>query len=189
MTLRSFIAVEVECFHGVKAVMDRIRGEGLPVRLVNPGNIHLTLRFLGDIREDQVGPISKAMEAAVEGVGRFTLSVRGLGAFPRPSNPKVLWLGVKGADPLFHISKRLLDGLSGLGLTPDRKGFKPHVTIGRVKRPGHGPRFRTLVEEHHDTAFGEQPVEDILLKKSLLTPQGPIYSTLYSAPLDADPDG
>jgi len=184
MAFRAFIAVEVTPGQEALQAWERARNTGADLKLVDPRQTHITLQFLGDIDEAQVGSIGSAMDAATSGVGPFTVALKGLGVFPKPSYIKVLWMGMEGAEPLVDISKRLSEGLAPLGFRPD-KPFSPHLTIARLRSGRKSKEVATLVESHGDTAFGEFTVDRIVLKKSVLTPKGPIYSDVRESPLKA----
>ena len=175
--IRSFIAIDVED----QAIIERIIGiQSLigkgNVKLVEPENIHLTLWFLGNIGEGMVDIIYEQVLKKLD-FKPFTIELRGLGAFPKVSRPRVIWIGVRrGEKELKNIYEQLKRLLPKLGFRPDPKGFSPHITIARVK--GRRTDLTKIIMENTDYEFGSFEAERIKLKKSTLTPKGPVYTTL-----------
>ncbi len=150
---------------------------GADLKLVKPQNIHLTVRFLGNISLPMVDAIHEEMKQV--SFAPFEVELRGLGAFPRLSYPRVVWAGIKkGADELVKIFEQLEPRLRGLGFKPDMKGFSPHLTIARVRSGRNKAQLAKLVGELENYDFGAVKAECLRLKKSVLTPRGPIYTTL-----------
>jgi 2'-5' RNA ligase len=154
-----------------------LTGTGADLKLVNPQNIHLTIRFLGDIPTSMVDAIHEEMKQLT--FKPFTVEITGLGAFPKPTYPRVVWAGIrKGANELQDVFSQLEPRLRGLGFKPDRKGFSPHLTIARVRTGRNKTQLVKLISEMGNHEFGAVKAECLRLKKSDLTPRGPIYSTL-----------
>ena len=145
------------------------------VKWVAPENIHLTLKFLGDVDEPTAAGVGAAM-AAASGGGPFTFAVEGLGAFPPRGRPRVVWAGVTdGAAAASQLQAKLETGLRPLGFKKERS-FVPHLTIGRVKSPKGAPDLAVMIEQLAGTTFGSCTASEIVLFESTLTPQGAIYS-------------
>ncbi|MCJ7613933.1 RNA 2',3'-cyclic phosphodiesterase, partial [Candidatus Bathyarchaeota archaeon] len=109
----------------------------------------------------------------------FTIEIRGLGAFPKSNYSRVVWAGIKkGANELADVFEQLEPRLRGLGFKPDNKGFSPHLTIARVRTGRNKARLAELIRELEDYEFGTVKAECLMLKKSDLTPSGPIYTNL-----------
>lgn len=140
-------------------------------------NLHITLQFLGDVEEERVGEIEEALTAAIKDVNSFSLSVDRLGFFTRDDLPSLIYYtGNKGVGQLKKLASRLRDSLAPLGFK-EKKQFKYHITIGRLKYSrGHYrvPRLNTKIEFK---------VERVNLYSSTLTPEGPIYQTVHSEKL------
>ena len=179
-TIRSFFAVDIEDEMIVRRLAEAqgmLANTGADLKLVKPQNIHLTVRFLGNISPPMVDAIYEEMKQV--SFAPFEIELRGLGAFPRLSHPRVVWAGIrKGADQLVKIFGQLEPRLRGLGFKPDTKGFSPHLTIARVRTGRNKAQLIKLVRELEDYEFGAVKAECLKLKKSVLTPQGPIYTTL-----------
>lgn len=154
-----------------------------PLRVVPAENLHLTLKFLGDVEEGIVPSLMEAVERAAEGVPPATLTLRGTGAFPNLRRPRVVWVGVEDGESLVTVARRLEEGLEPMGFARERRRFSPHLTVARVK----GGRGREAVvrvaQEYEEEGFGEQRVDAIRLKRSELTPRGAIYHDLGSVTL------
>lgn len=186
-SIRSFIAVEIPFFSAVERITRELKKAGLRAKFVEPHNMHLTAKFLGDIDEEDVPAILEGMRLAAEGIGSFEIKLRGMGFFPGGRRINVIWLGVDGSTPLRDFAERLsgefkkanlrLDGM-------DNRAFRPHLTIARVKNPGDKQRLLDMIDSYKDTEFGHIYVDKILLKKSVLHRTGPAYTTLGSVPLD-----
>jgi 2'-5' RNA ligase len=178
--VRCFVAFDMDS----EAVMSRLTEmQGLLIRtgadlkVVEPDNIHITMRFLGDIRLDSVEKIFDAMKKAL--FAPFDVKIHGVGAFPDVRYPRVVWAGItQGANDLRSISSQLEPHLQALGFAPDPKGFSPHLTIARVRSGRNKAELAKFVTENVGFEFGSVRAACLRLKKSVLTPRGPIYSTL-----------
>ncbi|MBS7650475.1 RNA 2',3'-cyclic phosphodiesterase [Candidatus Bathyarchaeota archaeon] len=179
--IRAFIAIDVEDEKvklKLREFQKRIIESGGDVKLVEPNNIHLTLRFLGDIEEKSIQKIVDSLRNV--SLSPFDIQFRGVGAFPSLSHMNVIWVGVEvGKKELMRISESLEASLQRIGIPKDKKGFSPHITIARLKSGRNKQFLARLLGEHSDAEFGMMKVESIRLKRSVLTPQGPIYSTLF----------
>ena len=182
MAFRAFISADLPTLEALDPVMAELRASGAPLKLVKLEQVHLTLKFLGDTEEALVPRIVEAMRRSVSGVAPFAVRVVGTGAFPNLRRMRVLWVGLEGGQPLVDIARRLETETEPLGYPREGRDFSPHVTLARVKGGGDLDRARQVLETHAKDAYGEFPVDRIRLKKSVLTPQGPIYSTVEEIP-------
>ena len=183
MAFRAFISVDVGPRLDWHSLSKELREVDRSVRPVRPEQLHLTLRFLGDTEEGLVDGIREVMEDAVEGVEPFWLSFEGVGAFPNARRARVVWIGLRGAEPLVDIARTLEGGVVDLGFRPEKRGFRPHATVARVKRLQRHERLGSLLDRWSDAEFGKMEVRSIELKRSQLTPQGAIYTTVLTVPL------
>ena len=178
--IRCFVAVDLpeEMREKVGPLQSKIATEGL--RLVRPDLVHVTIKFLGDVPAEKVERVKKAL-AAVR-AAPFTARLVGLGAFPGRS-VRVVWLGLEG--DFSQLSAEVEAATESLGFPPEERGFTPHVTIGRVGRPNAGTSRELLAKIGLQSAvdLGSFTVEEFYLKKSTLTPGGPIYEDLAEFPL------
>jgi 2'-5' RNA ligase len=179
-TIRTFFSFDIEdqaIIRRLKEVQGMLLNSGADLKSVEPQNIHLTIRFLGEISPNMVDPIHEEMKQL--SFSHFTVELRGLGAFPKPNYPRVVWAGIrKGADEIKDVFGQLEPRLRGLGFKPDSKGFSPHLTIARVRTGRNKAQLAKLLQELEDYEFGAIKAECLRLKKSDLTHRGPIYSTL-----------
>jgi 2'-5' RNA ligase len=159
------------------AVQAQLARTGADLKVVEPKNIHITLRFLGNVTAGTVEEIYQGMKK-VQFVP-FDVKICGVGAFPDPRYPRVVWAGITdGADKLQGIFSQLEPQLRSLGFAPDPKGFSPHLTIARVRSGRNKAELAKFVNENVGYEFGAVRAACLRLKRSDLTPKGPIYSTL-----------
>jgi RNA 2',3'-cyclic 3'-phosphodiesterase len=166
------------------AAADRLRGTG-DVRWVSPDRVHLTLRFLGDTPAGQVPALLEALEKSANRFSRFVVELGDVGAFPNGRKPQTLWLGVRGeAERLVRLAAEVDRALGELGIPPEGRAFRPHLTIGRVRSPrGLAELAARLQEEGRRGSSVEWPVTEIHLVRSVLQPAGPLYTPLGRFPL------
>ncbi|MEM3566416.1 MAG: RNA 2',3'-cyclic phosphodiesterase [Candidatus Bathyarchaeia archaeon] len=178
--IRSFIAFDIESVSVLERITDmqkRLAGTGADLKFVEPKNIHITVRFLGNITPNMIDRIFEGMQK-VQFVP-FDVKIQGVGAFPDMRYPRVVWAGIRnGANELRGIFSQLEPYLRSLGFAPDPKGFSPHLTIARVKSGRNKAALVKFLMENADYEFGVVRAECLRLKRSDLTPKGPIYSTL-----------
>jgi 2'-5' RNA ligase len=183
MVDRCFVAVDIDD-PSLKAAFVRTQGiilaTGGDVKAVEEENIHITLKFLGEIPETRTTQVAEL----VKGIAfkPFTLDFHGVGVFPNPSRPSVVWAGVQGdASEMLMVFTELEKGLKTLGFEPERRPFQPHVTLCRVKSGRNRAQLAEAVKGLEDEEFGVLKVEHITLKRSVLTRSGPIYSTVAAS--------
>lgn len=178
--IRSFFSFDIEdqtIIRRLTEVQGMLANTGANLKLVKAQNIHLTVRFLGNIPPSMVEAIYKEMKQLF--FNAFEIELIGLGAFPKLTYPRVVWAGItKGADKLIDVFDQLEPRLRGLGFKPDWKGFSPHLTIARVRSGKNKAQLIKLIRELENYEFGTIKAECFRLKKSDLTPKGPIYTTL-----------
>ena len=184
MSFRAFIAVEVPVSVELKDFSKAVKDTDAPLKIVNLANVHITLKFLGDIDEDLVPEIEQVIRDVVSGIEPFTMKLKSAGAFPNLNRISVIWAGMENADALGKIAGKIDSGLKPLGFEPEKRKFSPHVTIARVKGSKNKDKIVDVILQFSNTEFGEVPVSKIILKKSVLTPQGPIYSNIIEAKLE-----
>ncbi len=169
----------------LEAVARELSTSGASLKIVSVEHIHLTLKFLGNTDEGLVPDITAAIQESCRGRSAFEIRLHGMGAFPNLSRMNVVWVGIDGAEPLVEIAKSLDRSLEPLGFRPEGRPWSAHATIARVKGGRSLDRVRQILEAHRDDRFGAHRVEDVRLKKSVLTPQGPIYTTIETVALSA----
>jgi len=173
--MRTFVAVEISDDKLIGEIVKFQSEIPIKAKPVSPENLHFTLHFLGEISEEQVGDVKNALLNIK--FPKFTLGFEGVGVFPKPSFPRVIWIGTDkdGGSKLINLAKRVDDVLSPLGFKKD-KPFKPHMTIFRIKdKVGN---ISGMLNALKFQKFGNQKVENLKFKKSVLTASGPVYSDL-----------
>ena len=172
--MRTFVAIEVNnnnVLNSIRQVQSELNIKAKPVEL---HNMHFTVQFLGEVSEEMIRKISDALNS-IE-FSAFSITFAGIGAFPKPNFPRVIWVGVNdGVNELEKLAETIRSKLSDIGFSPDKK-FKPHVTIFRVKNKIES--LTSKLEKFSSYSFGKQEISEIKLKKSELTPNGPIYTDL-----------
>lgn len=171
--IRAFIAVELpeKFIPEIKRLGSEIKMPG--VRLVEPGLVHITLKFLGDIHENKVEPIASVLSQIR--CKPFEAGIKGIGVFPKPSYVRVVWLGAQGDFDTLHLNAE--KALSEFRFKKE-DDFTPHATIARVKQPVNSTELTEKIKNIGNVDLGAFSVSSISLKKSTLTPSGPIYETL-----------
>lgn len=183
-TVRAFIAVDIPeaLRHELARLQQRIASR-LPggIRWVAPGNIHMTLKFLGSIPAAQVAAVSQAL--ATVRAGACGLAVGGLGAFPSPRGAKVLWVGVDGGGELAGLHEQVEAALARIGISRESRPFAPHLTLGRVRDHRIRRDLAPLIGELSRDRLGNHRVAAVRLYRSELSPSGPHYTVLTELPL------
>jgi 2'-5' RNA ligase len=177
---RAFIAIDVseEVRKRIVEAQEQLRATGADVKLVEPPNIHVTLKFLGEVPEKRVEEIAAALGRAVNGAKKFDIGVRGMGVFPNLSYIRVIWVGVeRGRDEILELHRKIEKELQQMGFRPEAD-FVPHLTVARVRTAKNKERLAGFIKEKAAVDFGTSQVLAVELKQSTLTPKGPIYSTL-----------
>ena len=171
--IRTFIAIELpdKFANEIQHIGSMIKIPG--VKLVKPKLVHITLKFLGDIHEDKVEPIAHALSQIK--CKQFEASIKGIGVFPKPSYVRVVWLGAQGDFDILHCEvERVLSPFRF-----EKEGdFTPHATLARVKQPVNRIELIEKITNIGDPDLGTFSISSIFLKKSTLTPHGPIYETM-----------
>ncbi|MEM4245877.1 MAG: RNA 2',3'-cyclic phosphodiesterase [Candidatus Bathyarchaeia archaeon] len=179
--VRCFISVDVEDDAILDTIADAQRTLldcGADLKPVERQNTHLTLRFIGEVSEDMVQEVANFLEEVR--FEPFKLSFKGVGAFPNDRFIRIIWVGVEsGGEELKRIASAIDSKLRLIRVPSDKKGFSPHLTIARVRSQRNTNKVSALLRVWKDRDFGSQQVNSIRLKKSVLTPTGPVYSTLF----------
>jgi RNA 2',3'-cyclic 3'-phosphodiesterase len=190
---RAFVAVLLseQARGAVSAQINRLRPLSKSVTWVPPSNLHITLHFLGDQTEQELGDVLAALQEAAEGVPEFRLGLRGLGAFPRLEHPRTIWVGVsEGAPQVKHLQARVAEALARRGAPIEPGTWQAHVTIGRIPSEKRWRReglaeIRSGLIRAAATPFGSTPVTSIELMRSDLFRSGARYTGIGSVPLSS----
>ncbi len=190
MMLRSFVAVEIPA--GMQSALARCTAplqSALPkplIRWVAPQNVHLTLKFLGDISPVNLEWLAEALKVEAAAHETFTMSVGGLGAFPTPRRARILWIGLEAPAALMALLRGIESVAARLGYPSENHPFSPHLTIGRVGQNVSATdlqRIRAALEATVVGALGTVRVDAVHIFKSDLKPGGPVYTNLYTLPM------
>lgn len=178
--IRSFIAFDIAnntVLNRIFSIQTHLKELDLDLKIVNPQNIHITVRFLGNINPTIVEKIYETIKSTQ--FEPFPIQLQGLGIFPNLNHPKVVWVGImQGADQLKKIFSQLEPKIQALGFPKDPYGFSPHLTIARVKTGKNKQKLAEFVTKKNDFDLGTINADCLKLKRSQLSPKGPIYSTL-----------
>jgi 2'-5' RNA ligase len=180
-TIRSFIAVELpdDVLSALGRVQEQLRSYGFRTKWVRPANIHITLKFLGDIDSAAIEAIASAMVSAAGGCEPMSLAAKGIGVFPNIKRPRVLWAGLGGEVNLLAGLQRKLDDLLGdIGFAKERRSFKGHLTLGRFKARVNSKEILRALTEFEGFETPSFTVRELILFKSELKPSGAVYSKL-----------
>jgi len=185
--MRLFVSVDLPSeLAGAIAEVQEPFGEASGVRLTDPEQAHVTLKFLGEVPETAAGEgpdLDATVDAIAAGVADaevepFDVAVRGLGAFPSPEYISVLWVGIDaGAEELAALHQEIEDRTVAIGFDPEDHDFTPHATIGRMDHAGGKELVQTALEER-SPEIGRFQVEEVRLTESTLGPDGPVYETV-----------
>ncbi len=184
--IRSFLSIETS--RAVRLELCLIQNKlkkNKGIRWVAPDNIHLTLKFFGDINQEQVDDIKKIISSVCIDIRPMTLKIRGLGGFPDMDRPKILWAGLDGEIKRLFKFQTLIDKtLQKMNFAMDKKNFLPHLTIGRIKKPKKCDILKKEITDINLLKTTKWRVDNIVLFKSQLMPGGAFYTHLWDFPLN-----
>lgn len=179
--VRTFVAVELtpEIRTRANQLIGALRRVVADVRWSPPENMHLTLKFLGDVEVLEVPRVCDAVKQAVRDATPFNIEIRGAGAFPDSQRPRTVWLGVgEGAEELARIHERLEAALAPLGFREECRRYRPHLTLGRVRDSQPGSSFARALAAHETYAAGAMMVGEVAVVSSELSRSGSKYEVL-----------
>jgi 2'-5' RNA ligase len=187
MGIRSFLAFELsaEMRSTVNGVYENVRNSRLEVRWVRPQGIHITVVFMGDVREEDIAPIGNEVSKVCSEFAPFQASLKGMGCFPNSRNPRVIWIGLEGEiERMSNFREDLQRRLVPFGVKAEKRGFNPHLTLGRFKKPSRDEsELGELIHKHKDLTSPGCSLHELVLFKSDLKPGGAIYTKMLSCPL------
>ncbi|MEN4017653.1 MAG: RNA 2',3'-cyclic phosphodiesterase [Methanobacterium sp.] len=177
--MRVFLAVEIDekLLDKIADVQKRFAECEAPVKYVERENLHCTLKFFGEIDDNKLNDIIEVIENKIENHEPFKISIKKTGVFPNERYIRVLWLGMDNAEPFSNLQKDLDVDFVKMGFKKERS-YVPHLTIGRVKGAKEKAGLLSKLKDLGDVEIGEMDISKIVLKKSELTPAGPIYTTI-----------
>lgn len=189
--IRTFVGIELdEATRGLLADEIAYLKHAAPaVRWVAPENLHLTLKFVGDVRERDLPELLATVSEVTAQHDPFSLRVLGLGVFPRPDRPRVLWAGcAEGSDQATRLARDLEAACARIGYPPEKRPYRPHITLGRVKNPRDADEAILRIEDGANTDFDSTDVRSAVVFMSELTKSGAEYTPMHHAMLYQDND-
>lgn len=190
-TIRSFIAIPLSPQVGkqAKTLIRDLRQDRDGIQWVPTDNLHLTLKFLGDVVDREVPQVCRAIRSVCSTTEPFEVELAGTGGFPSIDRPRVLWAGiVAGGEPLIDLVARLEIELAKLGFKPEPRDYRPHLTLGRVRGSSRGASSEAIdrLSRYSQRRLGSLPVDQVRLYASYLDKAGPTYHVMDTIPLGAD---
>lgn len=188
--IRAFVAIELseEIHQRLDEVIARFKKQlpDVPIRWVPAQNIHLTLKFLGEVSLTNLDMLTSLLQTEIGAHHPFEISVGGAGAFPTPRRARVLWVGVEAPPELAAVQSGILSAVERLGYAGEDRPFSPHLTLGRVSRNAGTQDLRQISQALEATKvsfLGAVCVRQVHLFRSDLRPTGAVYTRIFSAPL------
>ncbi len=185
--MRTFIAIPLPdaCRTMLSQMQQNLRGCRADVRWVAVPSIHLTLKFLGEVDPAIIPGLGESLSAAAGEEREFELRIHGLGCFPNPKNPRVIWCGIDtGTDRLFRLQQKVEDACRAFGFSPENRPFHPHLTLGRVNGKRNLQPLLDYIKMGSDLECSFR-ANHFNIYRSVLKPQGAEYSVLKSIALNA----
>ena len=185
--LRLFIAIELpsNIIDGLRNVQEELKDKSNKLSWAKPENIHLTLKFLGDTETGKIDSMVNILEGIAGKSFSFEISVKGVGTFPAAGTPRVIWVGIEENKDMLQLYNNIEEGLAALGFEKERRDFKPHLTIGRIKFLNDRAGLRRGLEKVAGLNLARFAVAGFALFKSTLTPEGAIHTKLKEYTLQA----
>jgi len=180
-TIRAFIAVEIDAQikQKISNLISVLKKSGADAKWADENQMHLTLKFLGNINKDKIEEISGAMSSVSSNSKSFAVSFSEIGAFPDTSRPRVIWLGVdKGAEDLKILNDRTETSLKKIGFAKEGRKFEPHLTLARIRSPKNISNLIKLIGETNCDIKDETRIDKLTLFQSILNSKGAIYEVL-----------
>jgi len=184
--MRLFVALELKAAvrENLGALLKALRAVSPQTRWVRPENLHLTLKFMGEVPETKLAAIRSAL-ASVHSDQPTTVDFRGLGFFPNEKRPRVLWAGIEASPNLKTLAAEIDRAAEKLGIPREQRPFAPHLTLARFEPPELPEKLRSAIQENAAREFGSFRTNQYLLIESKLKPSGAGYTTLESFPFAA----
>ncbi len=178
--IRCFVAIEIDdaIRKELSSVIEELKPSGTGIRWVRPENLHLTLKFLGEVSEERIPEIEEVLNRVAAQLEHFTLRVKGTGTFPEKKRPRVIWAGVESSGQLFQLQKAIEKALFELGFKEEEREFTGHITLGRVKEFSDQQRLLPILLRFKEKEFGIINVREFVLMKSELHPDGARYERI-----------
>ncbi|MCD6326882.1 RNA 2',3'-cyclic phosphodiesterase [bacterium] len=179
--IRAFISIEIP--HPIREQIalaaEPLKGVKGKMSWCSPNNMHITLKFLGECTRGRLGSISKNLAAIGARHAPFKLTFGGVGVFPGPASPRIIWLGVSdGADHLASLAKDVRASMESIGFKPESRPFRPHITLCRVKYLKSTQELGATIKNLPEAKIEPINADHIFLMRSQLRPKGAIYTVI-----------
>jgi len=182
--VRSFISIDLEdqqILSRIASILSSLQSLGGDLKPVERENIHLTLKFLGNVSAPRLGEVKSSLQQVI--FSAFTAEIKGAGAFPNLNHMNVVWVGVnEGWSQVEQIYEQVEKLLSSIGIRRENRPFSPHITIARVRSARKRDEIANFLLHLSEESFGTITVDRVRLKQSILSSSGPKYSTLLEVP-------
>ena len=182
---RIFVALKIEPGDDLLEMVSSLKTALIneKIKWVDPGNIHLTLAFLGDTEDERINIADIALRQKCTGFGEFEFDLNGTGVFKNFREPRVIWTGIERGEKLISLNDIVNKGLTDCGFRLEERPFKPHITLGRVKFIKDYRLLEFSLERYRGIHFQKVNISEIILFESILNPSGPVYKPLGKYPL------
>ncbi len=183
MNVRLFIAVEItdETRKKLTEFQNNLKKACAGVKWVLPENIHITLKFIGYLDEEKIGNVVNIIKDSVIHIKPFNLNYTGAGVFPTPKNPRVIFAGIVDKDAILKkIHEHLNNQLMALGVERESRKYQVHLTVGRVKTRKNTEKLMEALNSYNEFKFSSEVVNQVILMKSDLSPNGAVYTKLHT---------
>ena len=183
--MRIFIGIKLDdrVHEEIESFLKPFKKNSSPLRWVKPANVHLTLKFIGEVSDHQYAQIEQRLSDTEFNTGPLELSLSGCGKFGKDDSLKIFWIGIAANTSLTEIYNRIETSLAKAGIEKENRPFKPHLTVGRNKKNFNFKSFLQLMEENSRRLVSQFTATHFQVFKSQLRPEGPIYSVLKEIPL------
>ncbi len=186
--MRTFIAIEIseEIRNTLAQIQSHLKYSGADVKWVEKDNIHLTLKFLGEISEEKKESVKSLLDSIASQTKPFEITIKDIGVFPKIEFPRVVWVGLdKGSSESKTLAEKIDEALSKIGFEKETRPFTSHLTIGRVKSPKNKEALKEKIQSYSPQTIDHRPqtIDSVILFQSTLTPKGSIYTKLHEAKL------
>ncbi|HEC80176.1 MAG: 2'-5' RNA ligase [Candidatus Coatesbacteria bacterium 4484_99] len=181
---RSFIALPLSktVRQSLLEIIDEVSSICRNAKWVELNNLHITLRFLGNIDVEMVGSISEIITNVSSQFAPFPIEIEGFGAFPHPKRARIIWAGItRGFEEIAELERKVSDELERAGIDRDKRDYHPHITLGRIRYPKSNIALTKKIEESSGRVIGDDTISKMILMESTLTGKGPIYTPIHIA--------
>jgi len=177
--MRLFVALEIptEVRQNLAALLDSLRAISREPKWVRPESLHVTLKFLGEVADEEIGAVRAALEE-IRSEQAVSLEFRGLGFFPNTKRPRVFWAGIEASANLKKLAEEIEAAMEKCGIPRETREFSPHLTLARLERPSMPEKLRVAIAENEQREFGALRTNEFHLIQSKLKPSGAEYTTI-----------